>query len=320
LLCTLLFPVILLKTKILSDQNAMPDFSASDWEQIDPLLRAALAEDLGGSSLEGDVTTRAVLGNSPEPVLRAKLISKAQGVIAGVAIVRRLVRFVGGKLSFQVNLDDGSKCLPGDVILTMKGPATQLLALERTGLNFLQRLSGIATLTARFVEAVRPYPVQILDTRKTTPNLRHLEKWAVRIGGGVNHRFGLFDMVLVKENHIALFKRSRKEANLAEMVRQIREKTPDKKIMVEVVSLDQVKELLSVPPDYVMLDNFSVERAREAVEFLKQLPEKPFETEISGGITLANVREMAATGVDRISIGALTHSAPALDMSLLVEE
>jgi len=252
--------------------------------------------------------------------MTAALIAKAPGVIAGIAVLRRLARFLGDRLKIRPRLEDGSACLPGDTVLTLVGPITQLLALERTGLNFMQRLSGTATLTRRFVEAAKPHPAKILDTRKTTPGLRRLEKWAVKLGGGENHRFGLFDMVLVKENHIALFRESHPGATLSEMVRQIRLKTPDKKIEVEVTSLTEMQELLETPPDVLMLDNFSLKEATNAMRFLATLPKKPFETEISGGVSLGSIQAQAATGVDRISIGALTHSAPALDLSLLVQK
>jgi len=293
---------------------------ALDWEQVDPFLKTAIREDLGNNTVGDDITSQAVLAGQKAPIARARLVAKTPGVLAGVCLFRRLSRLMGQTLKFQIHLEDGAKCLPGDSILTLKGPADQILALERTGLNFLQQLSGTATLTAKFVATAKPASPEILDTRKTIPGLRLLQKWAVLLGGGTAHRFGLFDMVLIKENHITIFKKLNPSASLSDLICQVRKEVPGKIIEIELTCLDQLKEVLEVRPDIVMLDNFSQEQAKEAVDFVNSLAEKPFKLEISGGITLDTIQAYANTGVDRISIGALTHSAPALDISLLIED
>jgi nicotinate-nucleotide pyrophosphorylase (carboxylating) len=220
---------------------------------------------------------------------------------------------VDESLRFEEIREDGDKISPSDIVLTISGSTRSILTAERTALNFLQRLSGIATLTAQFVERIAGAPAKILDTRKTTPGLRALEKYAVRVGGGHNHRLGLFDMILIKDNHIAA------AGGVTKAVEIIGEKLETRRlpltVEVETKNLEEVKEALALKVDRILLDNMSLPQIREAVK----LAGGQVELEVSGGVTLATIRAIAETGVDYISVGALTHSAPALDLSLLLE-
>jgi len=213
-------------------------------------------------------------------------------------------------INCEMAMEDGKRAAVGDILLVMKGPVLDLLAAERVALNLVQRLCGIATLTSRFVEAVAPYPVRVTDTRKTTPGLRMLEKYAVRVGGGSNHRLSLSDGVLIKDNHIAAC------GTIERAVRRVRDRMPHSlKIEVETTSLDEVRQCLSCGVDIIMLDNMAPAMMHDAVRMV----DGRVLLEASGGITLDNIREIAATGVDIISIGALTHSAPASDISMRLE-
>ncbi|MGY4706277.1 carboxylating nicotinate-nucleotide diphosphorylase [Candidatus Bipolaricaulota sp. J31] len=265
-----------------------------------PLIDRALAEDIG----PGDVTTRAIV--PPEAEGRGEIVAKAHGVICGLPIAAAVFRAVDEGITFAPRARDGEPVQPGDVVAEVEGPLRGILTAERTALNFLARLSGIATLTARFVEAVAPYRAVILDTRKTTPGWRHLEKYAVRCGGGRNHRMGLYDMVLIKDNHI------RACGSVSEAVRRVRDAGVVVPIEVEVQDLEELREALGLEVDRILLDNFPVEDIARAV----RLAAGRVPLEASGGVTLDNVADIAATGVDYISVGALTHSAPALDLSL----
>ncbi|HDC92770.1 MAG TPA: carboxylating nicotinate-nucleotide diphosphorylase [Candidatus Acetothermia bacterium] len=264
------------------------------------LIEQALKEDVG----PGDVTTRAVI----PPGVRGKgaILVKAHGVICGLQVAAEVFRAVDERISFRPRVREGEPVQPGDVVAEVEGPLRGILTAERTALNFLARLSGIATLTARFVDAVAPYRAVILDTRKTTPGWRVLEKYAVRCGGGRNHRMGLYDMVLIKDNHIAAC------GSISEAVRRVRAAGVGVPVEVEVKNLDELREALKLGVDRILLDNFSVEDIAEAVK----IAEGRVPLEASGGVTLDNVAAIAATGVDYISVGALTHSAPALDLSL----
>ena len=264
------------------------------------LIEQALREDVG----PGDVTTRAVI----PPGVRGKgaILVKAHGVICGLQVAAEVFRAVDERISFRPRVREGEPVQPGDVVAEVEGPLRGILTAERTALNFLARLSGIATLTARFVDAVAPYRAVILDTRKTTPGWRVLEKYAVRCGGGRNHRMGLYDMVLIKDNHIAAC------GSISEAVRRVRAAGVGVPVEVEVKDLDELREALKLGVDRILLDNFSVEDIAEAVK----IAEGRVPLEASGGVTLDNVAAIAATGVDYISVGALTHSAPALDLSL----
>ncbi len=267
-----------------------------------PLIDRALAEDIG----TGDVTTRAIVPAAATG--RAAILAKADGIVAGLPVVSQVFHRVDPHIQLEMHATDGEPVTAGDVVATVTGPLAGILTAERVGLNFLCHLSGIATLTARFVDAVASYNAVILDTRKTTPGWRMLEKYAVRVGGGHNHRRGLYDMVLVKDNHIAI------AGSVTAAVRRIRDADVTVPIEVEVTTISELKEVLPLGVDRVLLDNMDIPTLREAVRVTAgRVP-----VEASGGITLDNVTAVAATGVDYISIGALTHSVPALDFSLEV--
>jgi nicotinate-nucleotide pyrophosphorylase (carboxylating) len=280
-----------------------------DWNRFDPLLDAALEED----AARHDVTTSALVGGGLET--DAEVRTGGAGVVCGLPLARRLAGRFDRRLAFRPLARDGDLVGPGDVVAHLRGPAAGILSIERTMLNFLQRLSGVATLTARFVERVAGTRAGIYDTRKTTPGWRELEKYAVRCGGGQNHRMGLADMALIKDNHLALV-----GGDAAAAVRRVREAGSGVPIEVEVDDLDGLRAALEARPDVVMLDNMDPEQVREAVELIARSAQggpRP-RIEASGAITLANVADYAAAGVDRIAIGALTHSAPALDLLLEV--
>ncbi len=269
------------------------------------LIDRALAEDIG----PGDHTTLATIPEGARG--SARLLVKQAGVLAGMELAEAIAHRFDPKLHLKAYLIDGAMVAPGDVAFHLNGPERSILMVERVLLNFMQRLSGIATLTRRFVDAVDGTGCVILDTRKTTPTLRALEKWAVRIGGGANHRFGLYDMIMIKDNHHDM---AGGIVHAIEAARAYLARTGlDLPIEVEVRGLDELELVLrNGGVQRVMLDNFSPLVLRTAV----QLVSKRFETEASGGITLESVRAFAETGVDFISVGALTHSAPSLDLSL----
>ena len=274
-------------------------------EQIKAIVQRALAEDVGS----GDVTSQWIL--PPEMRVRGCFLAKAQGVLAGLEVVRQVFRQVDERIAFQARMKDGDSLSEGDTPATVEGPAASILTAERTALNFLQRMSGIATLSRRYVEAAAGTLAVILDTRKTAPGLRLLDKWAVRLGGGQNHRLGLYDMVLIKDNHIAA------AGGITQAVERVRRRNqPGLAVEVEVKSLAELEEALALNVDRIMLDNMDLNEMRRAVEVTAgRVP-----LEASGNVTLENVAAIAATGVDYISVGALTHSVKALDISLEVEE
>jgi nicotinate-nucleotide pyrophosphorylase (carboxylating) len=271
------------------------------------LIDMALDEDRGS----GDWTTRWVVPARTRG--QARIVAKADGVLSGLAVASAVFLRLDPRVEFVSTLNDGSALREGDVVCTIRGPARTILTGERTALNFLQRLSGIATMTRRFVEAVAGTDAKILDTRKTTPGLRSLEKAAVKAGGGENHRVGLYDMVLVKENHIAV------AGGVGEAIRRVKDaNTRGLRIEVEVRSKDELRAALDGGCDIILLDNMDVQQIRECVRVVKQrAPET--RTEASGNMTLDRVRAVAETGVDFISVGALTHSVTALDLSLLFQ-
>ncbi len=277
-------------------------------ESIKDFLRRALQEDIGS----GDITTNACITNSH--VSRADIIAKEEFVLAGMPLVEELFHLVDPNLYFIKKLDDGSILRRDEVIATIEGKTASILKAERTALNILQRLSGIATLTRRFVEKVKDTGVRILDTRKTTPNMRMFEKYAVKVGGGLNHRMGLYDGILIKDNHI------KASGGIREAVRRVRDYgTRMLKIEVEAETIEQVKEALQEGVDIIMLDNMSLREIKEAVSLIRQQNPSVM-VEVSGGVSLDNIRELAETGVDFISIGALTHSAKAVDISLEIKD
>lgn len=273
------------------------------WPEIDPLIRAALAEDLPA----GDVTSESLV--SPASVSEAAFLAKAPGVLAGIEVARRVFLLIDPRVRFRKRLDDGRAFRPGDVLAEVRGASLSLLKGERTALNFLQRLSGIAAKTRKFVDAAGP-GTRILDTRKTTPGLRRLEKYAVKMGGGVNHRFSLSDMVLIKDNHLRLV------GGIAEAVRRARAGAGRRlKIEVEVTSLAEAREAVAAGAGIIMLDNMPLARMRRVVRELKgRVP-----VEVSGGVRLDQVSRIASLGVDFISVGALTHSYDSTDISLEFE-
>ena len=272
--------------------------------EADP-IDIALREDIG----EGDVTTQLVI---PEDArARARVMSREKAVIAGTGPAAEVFRRVDPQLKVSTGLTDGTVVLEGETILEINGSTRSILTAERAALNFLQRLSGIATLTRAFVEAIGKNPAKIMDTRKTTPGLRALEKAAVVAGGGINHRFGLFDMVLVKDNHLVA---QPDLAQLAVAIRKAKLRNPSMKVEVEADSLEQVRALIHIEEiDLILLDNMETTEMREAIALGRN---RKVKFEASGGVNLKTVRRIAATGVDFISVGALTHSAPAIDLSL----
>jgi nicotinate-nucleotide pyrophosphorylase (carboxylating) len=269
---------------------------------VEQAVDAALAEDLGSV---GDITTDAII--PAESQGEASIVGRKTGVIAGLDLVEAAFKSLDPEARFRRVVQDASKVEAGGTIATVAGKTRALLTGERTALNFLGRLSGIATLTAAYVAAIQGTCAKIVETRKTTPGLRAFEKYAVRCGGGMNHRFGLYDAVLVKDNHIAA------AGGLAGALQKLRARVGDLvRIEIEVDTLDQLEDALNFPIDAVLLDNMDVETLRKAVA----LVDGRVVTEASGGVTLENVGEIAKTGVDLISVGALTHSARSLDSSL----
>ncbi|HOX01780.1 MAG TPA: carboxylating nicotinate-nucleotide diphosphorylase [Candidatus Paceibacterota bacterium] len=272
---------------------------------LEPVVRAALAEDVGA----GDVTTLAIIPTDRSA--SARLVARDPLVVAGLEIARLAFLQLDPAVQFQPACADGDKAAAGQALARIDGPARALLTGERVALNFLQRLSGIATLTAQFVAAVAGTRAQILDTRKTTPGWRALEKYAVRCGGGRNHRFGLYDQVLIKDNHLAALRDASPDPVHA-AVRLARARYPQLAVEVEADTLDQVRLAASAGADIILLDNMSLEELRAAV----QIVDGRARTEASGGVRLDSVRAIAETGVDFISAGALTHSARAADIAL----
>lgn len=279
--------------------------------EVREIVAGALRED-GAAK---DVTTSYLEIGHRE--VSAAVIARTRGVIAGIDVARLVFEAVDPKVRFEARVEDGARVRSEEVIVELRGRAAGILAAERTALNFTGRLSGIATVTASFVERVAGTGIKILDTRKTTPLLRGMEKYAVRVGGGENHRFNLGDMVLVKENHL------RTVGGVGALKNLLERKTPPADVEIEVDSLEFLRELLGVRVSRVMLDNFSpadvVDAVRIIAAYRRENPGYSIAVEVSGGVNLENVRSYAVPGVDYISIGALTHSAHALDLSLEVE-
>lgn len=271
---------------------------------LDEIIINSLKEDIG----TGDITTNSLVAT--QATTRASIYAKEPGVIAGMAVAERVFKSLGADIQFTAQLEDGDRVEPGTVLAEISGSARAILTGERVALNFLQRLSGIATKTASLVELVSMYPVRIVDTRKTTPGLRMLEKYAVRIGGASNHRFGLYDAILIKDNHIKVAGGISEAVNIAR-----RNNSHAVKVEVEVQQLEEVEQALAVDADVIMLDNMDSTVMRQAVEIINGRAL----VEASGGIGEQTVVGMAKTGVDLISIGALTHSFKALDISLDIQ-
>ncbi len=277
------------------------------FQPLDPALyreivRRALAEDLGW----GDVTTEAVVPSDVRA--RGIILAKSPCIIAGLDVAAEAFSQLDPGCAFDRKRKDGERCEPGDVVAELHGQAASMLTAERTALNFLQRLSGIATLTRRFVDAAGG-TITVLDTRKTTPTLRALEKYAVRAGGGTNHRAGLDDGVLIKDNHVRL------AGGVKEAVRRMKDDDPEMPIEVEAQSLEQVDEAIAAGADIILVDNLPLETIREAVRRVNGRAK----IELSGGVTLERIPDLAKTGANYVSVGALTHSAPAADLSFELE-
>jgi nicotinate-nucleotide pyrophosphorylase (carboxylating) len=276
-------------------------------DKIRHLIELALVEDIG----KHDLTSEATIDQNL--LVKGTIVAKEEGIIAGLEIAKMVFQTLDPNLVFESSFKDGDKVTRKDAVAILKGRAKSILSAERTALNFLQRLSGIATLTSKYVEKIKDTGVKILDTRKTTPGFRALEKYAVKMGGGENHRMGLFDMILIKENHIKAV------GSIAKAIQKAKAKYPNERIEMETRNLNEVAEAVNSGADWIMLDNMSIEEMKKAVKMIRS-SQKEIKIEASGGVSLNNVRGMALTGVDFISVGALTHSAPALDFSLLLVE
>ena len=273
-------------------------------ELIDELIRLAFSEDIG----DGDHTTLCCIPDTE--MGKQKLLIKEEGVVAGVEMARRVINYFDPELKITTYIEDGAEVKPGDVAFVVEGRVQSLLQVERTMLNIMQRMSGIATTTRRYVRLLEGTGTRVLDTRKTTPGMRMIEKEAVKIGGGVNHRIGLFDMILLKDNHVDFA--GGIENAITRAKDYLKAKGKELKIEIEVRNMDELREVLRVGGvDRIMLDNFSTDLTREAVELI----DHRFETESSGGITIDTIRSYAECGVDYVSVGALTHSVKGLDMS-----
>ncbi len=275
--------------------------SAYDESTIE-IIRRALAEDVGA----GDLTSNALVAE--DRIAQASIIAREDLVVCGCDVAQATFSEVDGTIACDVAAGDGSSVGAGDVIINLNGPARGILTAERTALNFMQRLSGIATLTRAFVEKTEPHGVTILDTRKTTPGLRALEKQAVRSGGGTNHRMGLYDMIMIKDNHRHLWA----DGDLGQAIMRAREASPGVEIEVEVETLASLESALAASPDWVLLDNMDPDAMKACVARVNG----QCKVEASGGITLENIDAVARSGVDAVSLGCLTHSAPSVDLSL----
>lgn len=298
----------------IDDDPSGPGFRDAERRNAEALITMALAEDLGD---RGDATTETVIPARAEG--SARVVAREPGVLAGLPVVGLLLDRFEMKEGWRPLKADGDRVEAGEVVAVIEGAFPSILTLERTALNFLQRLCGVASLTARFVAAVEGTAAQVSDTRKTTPGWRLLEKYAVRRGGGVNHRIGLYDAILIKDNHLAWLDSEGSGDPIPRAVAAARAGSPEGMyVEVEVDTLKQLDSALASGPDAILVDNFSIEDLAEAVRRRDQV-DPNIELEASGGVTLQTIGAMARAGVDRISVGALTHSAVALDLALDVE-
>lgn len=271
---------------------------------LNELIRLSLAEDIGTGDISSDYIGIDNLKSS------AFLIAKEDGVVAGLEVAVSVFRYLDSNINVVIYKKDGDFIRPKDEIMKISGSTKSILKGERVALNFLQRLSGIATITNQIVQLIEPYGVKLLDTRKTTPLLRNLEKYAVRVGGGCNHRFGLYDMIMLKENHIQAV------GSIKEAVKKVKEKNNNYRLVVEVTTIKEFNEALKSKVDRIMLDNMPLKDIKKAVK----INDGQTALEISGGVNLSNIEKYAATGVNYISSGSITHSVKALDISLLFRE
>lgn len=270
-------------------------------EEIEAVIGIALKEDMP----QGDITSESII--PPGSKSKAVILAKEAGVLAGMDVARRVFQRIDASLEFKKIMEDGQIFREGDKLAELQGPSISLLKGERTALNFLQRMSGIATATHKFVQALKGTKAEILDTRKTTPGLRALEKYAVRMGGGLNHRFNLSEMVLIKDNHLKLV------GSIPEAVKRAKKRIkPGIRVEVEVTSLEEAKQALRSGADVIMLDNMPIEKMRKVVKWAKG----KVQLEVSGKVTLSKAREIGSLGVDFISVGSLTHSYKSVDISL----
>lgn len=278
------------------------EISKEEW--LDDLIDVALAEDIGS----GDVTTEAIIDDQ----LKAKVlwVAKQDGIISGLDFAKLVFQKLDEKIEWVPFFKDGDSVSEGDTIIKFSGNCRAILTAERTALNFAQRMSGIATKTFEIVQEIDGFATKILDTRKTVPGLRKLDKMAVKAGGGTNHRMGLYDLAMIKDNHIL------SAGSISKAVERVRSENAEIKIEIEITKLEQVDEALSAAVDIIMLDNMNIDQMRKAVEKIGGRAE----TEASGNITMKNIREVAGTGVNFISVGALTHSVQAFDISQKIKE
>ncbi len=288
-------------------------------DKVLPIVKTALKEDIG----RGDITTNLLFPKDRQ--IKAVIVAEEKGIVAGLDVAALVFKSLDRRIVFKRLLNDGEEVARGKSLAYVRGSGKGILAAERTALNFLGRLSGIATQTNNFIKKIAPYDVKIMDTRKTTPNLRYLEKYAVRVGGGYNHRLGLYDQVLIKDNHFKAQSSKLKVKSLIELAKK--RKPKGMKIEIEVKNLNEFKQALEMEPDIIMLDNMEIKDIKKAVKLRNQLDpslkrnKKVYplglpKIEVSGNVCLENVRQIAATGVDRISVGSLTHSAKSLDIAL----
>ena len=288
-----------------------------DLEKIKDIVQLAIKEDIG----DGDITSKIFIPDGSKT--EGMLIAKEAGVVAGLPVAGYVLSQIDENLILTSNIEDGSRVKKGTIIGSVKGLTLSLLSAERLVLNFLQRLSGIATATNRFAEKINGYRTQIMDTRKTAPGWRYLEKYAVRVGGGINHRMGLYDQILIKDNHLKTMGPEKENGAISRFVRKAREQIENGMLIeVEVEDLCQIKEVMDAGVDIILFDNMEPSKIREAVGMVKEFEKNQgagtgnaILTEASGNITIENVEEYADAGVDRISVGAITHSARALDIS-----
>ena len=288
-----------------------------DLEKIKDIVQLAIKEDIG----DGDITSKIFIPDGSKT--EGMLIAKEAGVVAGLPVAGYVLSQIDENLILTSNIEDGSRVKKGTIIGSVKGLTLSLLSAERLVLNFLQRLSGIATSTNMFAEKIKGYRTQIMDTRKTAPGWRYLEKYAVRVGGGINHRMGLYDQILIKDNHLKTMGPEKENGAISRFVRKAREQIENGMLIeVEVEDLCQIKEVMDAGVDIILFDNMEPSKIREAVGMVKEFEKNQgagtgnaILTEASGNITIENVEEYADAGVDRISVGAITHSARALDIS-----
>ncbi len=288
-----------------------------DLEKIRDIVQLAIKEDIGA----GDITSKIFIPDGFET--EGVIIAKEAGIVAGLPVAGYVLSQIDENLIFTSNIEDGSRVKKGTIIGSVKGLTLSLLSAERLVLNFLQRLSGIATATNRFAEKIKGYRTQIMDTRKTAPGWRYLEKYAVRVGGGINHRMGLYDQILIKDNHLKTMGSEKENGAISRLVRTAREQIENGMLIeIEVEDLCQIKDVVDAGVDIILFDNMEPSKIREAVDIVKEIEKnqdagtgKAILTEASGNITIENVEEYADAGVDRISVGAITHSARVLDIS-----